>query len=881
MRLCSLDLFKRAERVESMKHFFKLSTIQVAKPATSFVLAGFLGLSISFVIGLGAITAPFNIQAQGLSLGSAQSLSPQDLNALKSSMGMGGLGLGVSAGGGNFFSSGLSGPALLALPANINDEEPADSSKKEPAKKTTPLPPNEFQKYVLEVTGRAYPLYGADFFENSRYAMQQMQSPVGDDYVLGAGDQLLIRVWGSTSGETQATIDRSGEIAIPKLGALNLAGVKASQAQASVKALFNKYYKDIDVSVSLGKLRKITVFVVGQSRFPGSYQLNSQATLTSGLFASGGPNASGSIRRVQLKRNGAVVSELDLYAFLGKGDKTADVRLQDGDVIFYPQAAGHMAFVGKVNAPSVFEIKNSQETVADFLSLAGGLPVVADPRRATIERLTPGKDQPRRVEDLTLDEVGLKKQIQNGDVVSVGQIVPEMANAITLRGNVAQTSRTAFKPGMRISDVISQKTLLISPDSVRKQNEVLFDSFEQERSARFRARVPLDLAMERLAEQQDKSQEKTQEKSQDKSPDKSNIFALMEAVPAAKSDKQEKSPFITEETVVDRIGGLIEEVNLDYAVIERINRNDLKVSVIPFNLGKVLANPKDADNFELQAGDVITVFSVKDLRVPISRRQVFVRIEGEVNRPGVYQVAPGEGLTQLIQKAGGMTADAYLFGAGFYREEVKKSQQENLNKLLRRIESESSGALAQAAQSVGASSDPGIVQAKIAALKQSQQQSIERARSLKPEGRISLGLPADSAESVDKLPAIRLSQGDKLYVPSRPDFVYIFGSVNTESALIYKAGLTVADYIQLAGSGIGADKGGVILMRADGSAVTNQSSWRNEVMSTKVMPGDTIVMPEKLDRESGWSVLVRNTKDFTQILYQLGLGAAAIKTLRQ
>jgi hypothetical protein len=189
--------------------------------------------------------------------------------------------------------------------------------------------------------------------------------------------------------------------------------------------------------------------------------------------------------------------------------------------------------------------------------------------------------------------------------------------------------------------------------------------------------------------------------------------------------------------------------------------------------------------------------------------------------------------------------------------------------------------LAQAAQSVGASSDPGIVQAKIAALKLAQQQSIERAKSLKPEGRISLGLFANSLEGLDKLPQIRLSHGDKLHIPSTPDFVYIFGSVNTESALIYKAGLTVADYIQLAGSGMGADKNGVILMRADGSALTNQSSWRNEVLSTRVMPGDTIVMPEKLDRESGWSILVRNTKDFTQILYQLGLGAAAIKTLRQ
>jgi protein involved in polysaccharide export with SLBB domain len=849
------------------------------------ILFGLLTLTISASLTVSAL-------AQGLTLG-GQNISPQDLSALKNNSGMGGLGLGLgtTSVGANFFGQGAAGPALLALPGNINEEE-TDLNKKDAARKTLPLPPNEFQKYVLEVTGKALPLYGADFFENSRYAMPLQQSPVGDDYVLGAGDQLLIRVWGSTSGETEATIDRGGEIAIPKLGTLSLAGVKASQAQAAVKALFNKFYKDIEVSVSFGKLRKLTVFVVGQSRYPGSYQLSSQATLTTGLFASGGPSASGSIRRVQLKRNGALVSELDLYAFLGKGDKAADVRLQDGDVIFYPQAAGHMAFLGKVNAPAVFEIKSAQETVADFLNLAGGLPVVADPRRASIERLTPGKDQPRRVEELYLDEVGLKKQIQNGDLVSVGQIVPEMANAVILRGNVAQTSRTAYRPGMRVSDVISHKSLLISPESVRKQNEVLFDAFEQERSARFRGRVPLDLALERMAESQDKAQDKGQDKSLEKLQDKSasNLFAMMESVSASKlgmldgsdrSDRLEKSPFISEEKLVDKIGSLIEEVNLDYAVIERINRADLKVSVIPFNLGKVLANPRGAENFELQAGDVITVFSVKDMRVPISRRQVFVKIEGEVNSPGVYQVASGEGLAQLIQKAGGMTQDAYLFGAGFYREEVRKNQQDNLIKLLRRIESESSGALAQAAQSVGASSDPGVVQAKIAVLQQAQKQSIERARSLKPEGRISLGLPADVLLTLGNLPAIRLSQGDRFYVPTRPDFVYIFGSVNTESALIFKEGLTVADYIKLAGSSTGADKDGVVLMRADGSALTNQSLWRNEVLSTKVMPGDTIVMPEKLDRESGWSVLVRNTKDFTQILYQLGLGAAAIKTLRQ
>ena len=154
-------------------------------------------------------------------------------------------------------------------------------------------------------------------------------------------------------------------------------------------------------------------------------------------------------------------------------------------------------------------------------------------------------------------------------------------------------------------------------------------------------------------------------------------------------------------------------------------------------------------------------------------------------------------------------------------------------------------------------------------------------RALKPEGRIALGLPSQVDTRLEALPALRLQSGDRIYVPARPDFVYIFGAVNTESALFFKQGLAVSDYLRLAGVGSGADQDGVILIRADGSALTNRELWRNEVLASAVMPGDTIVLPEKLDRESSWSVFIRNTKDITQVIYQLGLGAAAIKVLRQ
>ena len=147
---------------------------------------------------------------------------------------------------------------------------------------------------------------------------------------------------------------------------------------------------------------------------------------------------------------------------------------------------------------------------------------------------------------------------------------------------------------------------------------------------------------------------------------------------------------------------------------------------------------------------------------------------------------------------------------------------------------------------------------------------------------MTLSLKADPELDVQQIPDLRLFQGDRIYVPARPDFVYMYGAVNTEAALIYRKNADVSSYLKLAGVTAGADGDAVILLRADGSAVVNVGSfWGNEVLKTIVMPGDTIVMPEKVDRESKWSVFVRNSKDITQTLFQLGLAAAALKTLRQ
>jgi len=600
-------------------------------------------------------------------------------------------------------------------------------------------------------------------------------------------------------------------------------------------------------------------------------------------------------------------------------------------VIVIPPALGHIALVGKVNTPAIYELRSPGETLADILEVAGGLPVVADPRRAMLERIQPDQNQPRSVLDLALDERGLKTPLKNGDLITVQSVLPEMANAVTLRGSVAQPMRMAWKEGMRVRDVIPNKQILISRDSVRRQNEALFDMAQRERTQRERETPPEDLLpdaeLERRTQRAGRLSGKGAWGLQDQSghvgstpPSAIGIVApsILSAGPAqgsapsasvaggstanvspstvdaarqssssstststSTSPTASGAPFIQPPSLVDTVGHLLDEINWDYAVIERVGRDDLSVKLLPFNLGQVLADAKHPDNLLLQPGDIVTVFSANDIRLPLDKRRILVRVEGEVVSPGIYQASPGETLPQLIQKAGGLTRNAYLYGSSLYREEVRRSQIDNQAKLLRRLEAESAQQLSVLSQSVGASSDAAVMQARITAAQQAQRQAIERVRSIRPEGRIALGLEPVLESRALKLPDLKLQNGDRLLVPSKPDFVYVYGAVNTESSLIFRTGQTVGDYLKQSGMSSGADRNNVILMRADGSAATSEVGWfSRSILSAQVMPGDAIVVPDKIDLEAPWSAIVRNTKDITQIFYQLGLGAAAIKTLR-
>jgi protein involved in polysaccharide export with SLBB domain len=721
--------------------------------------------------------------------------------------------------------------------------------------------PSEFQKFVADNTGKMLPVFGSEFFANTPTTFAPVSNaPVPSDYPLGPGDQLMIRGWGTIDIDYRATIDRNGTISIPTIGSVVLAGVKAGDAENAIRAAVGRLYKGVTVNVTFGQLRAITVYVVGQANRPGTYTVSSLSTLVTALFASGGPNANGSMRHVQVKRSGRVVAELDLYAFIAKGDKSADIKLQDGDTIFIPQAGGFVALTGKVNSPAVYELKGASDTVESLLDVAGGLPVVADPRRAFLERIDPTISHPRTVEQFALEGQGLKRILKNGDVLNVTSITPDFSNAVVLRGNVDQPVRAPFKSGMRVSDLIPNREYLISRSSTRRQNSI-------------------------LAEGQGQGQghwpSQSQGQSQDQGQKGRRAARRQNDVNTIGEDENDTK--VQAESIAASIGGMIEPINWDYAVIERVNRADLSVKLIPFNLGNVFANPNGPDNVQLQPGDTVTIFSQEDVAVPMDKRQVFVRVEGEVKVPGVYQMTAGDTLQTLLAKAGGPTSNAYLFGTGFFREEVRKEQEANLQRAADRMEaqirSEQSAQMANAAAKSPA--DAAAAAAQFDAQRRIAEERVARFRKLQPTGRIAFGLDPNERSFV-RLPQVSLQNGDRLVVPSKPAFVHVFGAVNVEASPLWRPNSRVKDYLKLAGTTSDADIDNAFVLRVDGTVVSadSQGWFFGKIGGLEVMPGDTIVVPEKLDRTTAWSRFTQGAREWTQILANFGLGAAAIKTLK-
>lgn len=678
---------------------------------------------------------------------------------------------------------------------------------------------SEFQRFVAEHTGFHLPRFGEGLFvgRGSTFAPLD-QVPVPADYVLGPGDELLVRAWGAVDLELRTRIDRNGLVNIPRVGPVRVAGLRASEVEGYLTQQVGRLFRNFQLNVTLGQLRSIQVFVVGQARRPGQYTVSSLSTLMNAVFASGGPAVNGSMRRIQLRRAGAVVAELDLYDFLLKGDLTNDRPLLPGDTIVYLPQGPQVALIGATDKPAVYELRGETETLGDILRYSGGLSPVTSTHQVQVERVDPQHPRsPRHVMMMNLDAQGLAAPVRAGDVVTLFRVTPEFANAVTLRGNVAAPLRYPYQPGMRVSDLIPEREALLTVD--------------------------YHIRLNRLVQYLDNGK------------------------------KESKATETTR--------NLVDEPNWEYAVIERLNRQTLQLDLLPFNLRRAVVERDPVHDLPLQPGDVVTIYGARDVALPQSARVRLVRVEGEIVRPGVYQLRVGETLHQLLQRAGGATPLAYLYGMELSRESARRKQREAIADAVRRLEAMlASEAAGQLANLSGTDAQAAVrLQAAQAEARRAQ---LSRLRGLEPNGRIALEVP-ETVVQLSEVPDVMLEDGDRIYIPARPDFVFVAGAVANSNTVLWQQRRTVGDYLKLAGLEPGADEDNIFIVRANGTVVHRRDGglFSSRFERTTLMPGDVVIVPEKLDRESTWSAVVRGLKDWTQILYQFGLAAAAIETLRK
>ncbi len=616
---------------------------------------------------------------------------------------------------------------------------------------------NNFQKFIFETTGEYLPMYGQKLFMPHMQGFTSADNlPVTADYVVGPGDQLVIRAWGQVDINLVLFIDRNGAINIPKVGVLQVAGLKASQIEGFVKTAMQRLFKDFELNVSFGRLRSIKVLIVGHVEKPGNYTVSALSTALSALFEAGGPSSVGSMRKIEVRRGNKPISELDLYDLLIEGDNSKDIRLLHGDVIRVLPMGPLVAIKGSVQSPGVYETKEP-ETVDTIIELSGGLTATASRGRASLERIEDNIG--RRIKEIKLNDTGLNSPVKNGDLISIEPISPQFDQVVSLRGHVDFPRRYSWKEGMRLKDLIPDASYLVP--------------------RKYWMRVNL------LTEKQPLNQS----------------FETDDNATKSKQDQMraiEMRAIEMRENPTGLVRGLLNEINWQYATITRLNTKTLRNELISFNLGAAIKEDDPEENHILKPGDIVTIYNQKDVPVPKSKRDSLVVLRGEITNPGVYRILPGETLPQLVRRAGGITSDAYLYASVFTREAVKKEQRRRIVESTARVEKEMASATA-ALQARTISPD---VKNLVAAQMQARAKTINMMRATVATGRVTLQLER-KAVTVGSLPQIELEDGDVFVVPSKMNEVHIMGEVYNQQSTLWSEDSGVIDTMAAAG---GADE---------------------------------------------------------------------------
>jgi protein involved in polysaccharide export with SLBB domain len=709
--------------------------------------------------------------------------------------------------------------------------------------------------------------FGAALFRNSTAAADKapLSVPVGPDYVLGPGDELVIDYWGASSQHIQRSVDREGRVSIPEAGAVVVAGRTLGETQQTIQRMLSHQLRGISVDVTLGKLRTVRAYVVGDVKNPGAYDISSLSTALSALIAAGGPTDTGSYRTVKHYRGKALVEEVDLYDLMLRGVSSGEVHIESGDSILVPPIGPQVTVAGKIRRPAIYELRREQ-TLDQILDLAGGVPVTGELGRVKVERTQAHE----RKETLSVNLGGTGAQaaddafrrfhIQDGDVVTVAPILPYSNRTVYLEGHVFRPGKLPFKDGYKVTDLIgSFDDLLPEPadraDIVRLHPPdftpvVIPFNLRDVLSKRVEAPSLQPFDTVRIYGRYDTDGPKV------------SIFG--EVLRPGEYPLSEK---MTAADLLRMSGGFKRSAYqqaadlTSYSIIDG-DHVDLEHRDIP--IARALAGEADTDVL-LKPGDVLTIRQIggwNDVGGAIS-------VGGEVMHPGRYGIQRGEHLSSILKRAGGFSTEAYPYAAILDRAQVREAAAKSREELVAKIQEQN--VTGSAGTSASSRSSGGI-----SPTERDRQQLISKLKQIQPSGRLLVHVSAQIEKWENTQADVEVRPGDTLYIPKKPNFVMVAGQVYNPVAITFSSGKQAKWYLKQAGGPTGlANKKEIFVVRANGTVVGHGSGewWTGNVLSTTLQAGDTVFVPEKGAGPSLYKAL-------TQSISLLSGAAVAVSVIR-
>lgn len=665
--------------------------------------------------------------------------------------------------------------------------------------------------------------FGYDVFKMGfNEAPLSMDVPVGLNYILGPGDMLVIRLWGKLEETLEVTVDRGGKIYLPKVGNVSLAGAKFEDATKIIKKALEKEYVNFDISVTIGQLRTIKVFILGDVDRPGAYDVSSLSTVFMALYLAGGPTKQGSLRNIVLKRKGKAVKTIDLYDYVLYGNRRQDAGLEAFDTIFIPTIGDVAKVEGMVKRPAIFEV-SGKASIYDSIKYAGGLSSYAYAKRVQLTRVQ--EDGSLKIKDFYFkDKAELKsimryKSLKNGDVVKLFPAMKEKYNVVYIDGNVFRSGDYEYVSGVTLNTVIERSGLKSGSylkrvdvyryvsDNLRK---FMYVDFTTEEGRKFRLK---DRDMIKVYSEVDV---------------RGAHFVSVEG--AVKDPGKYRLMWNMRVLDLTFVAGLDSYAELGQVeLFRKTPQGDEKV--ISINLAAAFQDPKSKHNIKLKHQDRLFLRQdAKYIETPA------LEVRGQVKYPGKYLIREGEKLSSIFKRAGGFTDKAFLKGCVFKREAVKGRERQGQVRIL---EEEKKRLI--------------FDQSRLGNMSAETQFLYKEAMSFLEEkikynsGRVVIDLKPLS-EFKDGVDDVVVASGDAIYVPEIPSSVQVNGGVQEQTSIVYIPGKNCQFYIDRVGGYTQfADMSKYYVIKANGLVLQN---------ANLVERGDIIYVPEQIRVHIDWLDIV-------------------------